>query len=94
MTYPSKTPGEALTALLTARGDPLGAALAKELEVSSMTVYRWRTARTWPVASSQLADYFDCTIDEFINWEEDDESFCADTKPHAEGANNGSGGSG
>ena len=80
MTYPSKTPGEALTALLTARGDPLGAALAKELEVSSMTVYRWRNSEDMSLSRlSQLADYFDCTIDEFLSWEEGHESFGADT---------------
>jgi len=80
MTYPSKTPGKALTALLKARGDPLGDALAKELKVSSMTVYRWRKSKDMPLSRlTQLADYFGYGIEDFLNWEEDDESFGADT---------------
>lgn len=80
MTYPSKTPGEALTALLDSCGDPLGTVMAKKLQVTPMTIYRWKNSEDMALSRlTQLADYFGYTIDEFLNWEEDDESFGADT---------------
>lgn len=80
MTYPSKTPGAALTALLDSCGDPLGTVMAKKLQVTPMTIYRWKNSEDMALSRlTQLADYFGYTIDEFLNWEEDDESFGTDT---------------
>lgn len=80
MTYPSRTPGRALTALLESCGDPLGTVMAKKLQVTPMTIYRWKNSEDMSLSRlTQLADYFGYTIDEFLNWEEDDESLGADT---------------
>jgi len=80
VTYPSRTPGRALTALLESCGDPLGTVMAKKLQVTPMTIYRWKNSEDMSLSRlTQLADYFGYTIDEFLNWEEDDESLGADT---------------
>lgn len=74
MTSPSKTPGRALTALLESCGDPLGTVMAKKLQVTPMTIYRWKNSEDMSLSRlTQLADYFGYSIDEFLNWEEDDE---------------------
>jgi transcriptional regulator with XRE-family HTH domain len=54
--------------------------MAKKLQVTPMTIYRWKNSEDMALSRlTQLADYFGYTIDEFLNWEEDDESFGADT---------------
>ena len=74
MTSPSRTPGRALTALLESCGDPLGTVMAKKLQVTPMTIYRWKNSEDMSLSRlTQLADYFGYSIDEFLNWEEDDE---------------------
>lgn len=74
MTSPSKTPGRALTALLESCGDPLGTVMAKKLQVTPMTIYRWKNSEDMSLSRvTQLADYFGYSIDEFLNWEEGDE---------------------
>jgi len=74
VTSPSRTPGRALTALLTSCGDPLGTVMAKKLKVTPMTIYRWKKSDDMSLSRlTQLADYFGYSIDEFLNWEENDE---------------------
>lgn len=75
MTSPSRTPGEALSALLESCGDPTGTAMARKLKVTPMTIYRWRNSEDMALSRiMQLADYFNLTIDQFLSWEEGNES--------------------
>jgi len=48
--------------------------MAKKLQVTPMTIYRWKNSEDMSLSRvTQLADYFGYSIDEFLNWEEDDE---------------------
>lgn len=86
MTFPSKTTGEILTALLKSRGDPFGAAMAESLGVTSMTVYRWKNSKDMKLLRlTQIADYFGYTIYEFLNWEQSNEPDASDTEPSIKG---------
>ena len=90
MTYPSKTPGEALSALLESCGDPTGTAMARKLKVTPMTIYRWRNSDDMALSRiSQLADYFDLSIDQFLSWEEGNESDNSDLESSVQEADHG-----
>lgn len=90
MTSPSRTPGRALTALLYSCGDPLGTVMAKKLQVTPMTIYRWKNSEDMALSRlTQLADYFGYTIDEFLNWEEGNESVNSDLESPVEEADHG-----
>lgn len=90
MTYPSKSPGEALSALLESCGDPTGTAMARKLKVTPMTVYRWRNSDDMALSRiMQLADYFNLTVDQFLSWEEGNESRDSDIEPLVEEADHG-----
>lgn len=86
--YPSETPGRALTALLESCGDPTGTAMAKKLQVTPMTIYRWKNSDDMALSRvQQIAHYFNLTVDEFLTWEENHESDNSDIEPLVEGSN-------
>jgi transcriptional regulator with XRE-family HTH domain len=90
MTSPSRTPGRALTALLKSRGDPTGVAMARKLKVTPMTVYRWRNSEDMALSRvMQLANYFNLTVDQFLSWEEGNESGNSNLESYVEETDHG-----
>lgn len=90
MTCHSKKPGEALTSLLKSRRDPQGIAMANELGVALMTVYRWKKSSDMTLSRiERIASYFGLTICQFLSWEEKNESDNSDIESPIEATDNG-----
>ena len=87
------SPGFSLTVLLDLCGDPSGTAMAKKLEVTPMTVYRWKNSDDMSLTRAiKLADYFGLSLHDFLTWESKNESDNSNLKPLVEGASDGDGG--
>ena len=70
-TFPSKSPGKALTAILDSCGDSLGVAMAQSLGVTTMTIYRWKRSKDMALSRvEEIAAYHGMSIEEFLNWGE------------------------
>lgn len=67
--------GDKITGLLESCGDPHGFVMAKELGVTPMTVHRWKKADDMKLSRIvDVCDYFGLSFEEFLSWEEDNES--------------------
>lgn len=64
--------GEQLAKLLKSCGDPHGFVMAKEMGVTSMTIYRWKKSPDMKLGRIvDIAEYFGMTFEEFLDWEEE-----------------------
>lgn len=64
--------------------------MARKLKVTPMTVYRWRNSEDMALSRvMQLANYFNLTVDQFLSWEEGNESGNSNLESYVEETDHG-----